>query len=116
MTSRVLAEYNRQAGANLRLMTSAGKPSEAAKRIYLRIRDYPDITFDEYADIIRRTLASRWWGSGSPSIGVVFGPNVFEDNIARSDAPQTDKRLDKKQRDERRLAAIHRLAGGQDAA
>lgn len=117
LTARVLTEYNRQAGMNLRLLTSAGKPSEAAKRIYLRIRDYPDISFDEHADIIQRTLASRWWGSGAPTIGVVYGPNVFEDNIARPGDSVGDKRADKKDRDQRRLAAMHRLVqGGQDAA
>lgn len=82
-TERTLAEYNRQAGSKLRLLTSAGHPSEAAKRIYLRLVNYPDITDAELADIIHRTLASRWWGDGPPSPGVVFGPRVFEDNITR---------------------------------
>lgn len=96
LTERVLAEFNSQAGRKYRLMKSSGQPSEAAKRIYHAIRDYPDITFDEHADIIGRVLASRWWGSAEPEFGVVFGLKVFENNITRSGdrelrAPRTVK-------------------------
>ncbi|MET0604195.1 MAG: hypothetical protein ABW167_19580 [Baekduia sp.] len=83
LTERCLASFNEQAGKKLRLLKSSGEPSEAAKRIYGRVRAYPDITLAEHADIIRRTLASQWWGKGEASIGVVYGPNVFEDNITR---------------------------------
>lgn len=83
MTEKILAEFNSQAGKKLRPVTSAGQPSEASKRIYGRVRVYPDITLEEHADIIRRTLKSKWWGTGEPSIGVVYGPRVFEDNITR---------------------------------
>jgi hypothetical protein len=111
LTTEVLAEYNRQTGSKLRAMTSAGKPSEASKRIYMRIKDYPDITFDEFADIIERTLASRWWGKDSaPTIGVVFGPNVFEDNITRKPGGKNDKQG----RDKKRLAAMARLMGQEE--
>lgn len=83
LSARILEEFNRQASTKLRLLTSAGEPSDAATRIYGRVRKYPDIDFDEHADIVRRTLASRWWGTGPPAIGVVYGPKVFEDNITR---------------------------------
>lgn len=109
LTGEVLAEYNRQAGSNLRLLTSGGQPSQAATRIYCRIADYPDIALEEHADIISRTLASRWWGDTAPSIGVVFGPKVFEDNIARP--AESALNGTKKDRDKRRLAAMARLMG-----
>lgn len=83
MTARILESFNAQAGKKLRLVTSAGEPSEAAKRIYGRVRVYPDLTLEEHADIIKRTLASRWWGDGPAGIGVIYGPKVFEDNITR---------------------------------
>lgn len=87
LTKLVLDDFNRQARKKLRLLTSALQPSEAAKRVYGRVRAYPDIGLEQYRDIIERTLASRWWGASEPSIGVVFGPNVFEDNITRSGTP-----------------------------
>ena len=91
-TAAVLESFNDQTGRNLRLLTSAGEPSEAAKRIYGRVRAYPDITTAKHEDIIRRTLASRWWGDDPPSIGVVFGPNVFEENITRPGIPKAAAR------------------------
>ena len=109
LTDRVLAEYNSQSGSKLRLLTSSGQPSQAATRIYCRVSDYPDITFEEHADIIARTLASRWWGDTAPSIGVVFGPKVFEDNIARP--AESALNGTKKDRDKKRLAAMARLMG-----
>lgn len=113
LTADVLTEYNAQAGTKLRLLTSAGKPSEAAKRVYSRIATYPDIPLTKHADIIARTLASRWWGDGPPSIGVVYGPNVFEDNIARPAAPSRPN--GKRERDRMRLGALARLMGADGA-
>jgi hypothetical protein len=82
-TCAVLALFNTYALKKLRAVTSAGEPSEAAKRIYGRVGKYPDITLEEHKDIIQRTLKSKWWGEGEPSVGVVYGPRVFEDNITR---------------------------------
>jgi hypothetical protein len=90
-TAAILAEFNDLADRSLRLLTSAGEPSEAAKRIYGRVCCYPDITLAKHEDIIRRTLASRWWGDGPPTIGVVFGPNVFEENITRPGIPRNQR-------------------------
>lgn len=116
LTAGVLGEYNRLAGSKLRLLTSAGKPSQAATRIYSRVVDYPDITLDEHADIIERTLASRWWGNTSPSIGVVYGPKVFEDNIARPGISGTvSARAGKQDRDKKRLGALARIMDGDNS-
>jgi hypothetical protein len=84
LTLLVLGEFNRQADKDLGATTGSGSMSESAKRIYGRVREFPDITLVEHADIIRRTLASEWWGDGAPSVGVVYGPKVFEDNITRT--------------------------------
>jgi Helix-turn-helix domain len=123
LTKRALAEFNRQSGRDLRLLTSAEKPSEAAKRVYLRVLDYPDLTFDDHVRIIGVVLASKWWGASKPSIGVVYGPKVFEDNIARKpnemsaqtvrDAREAHKE-EMRKLDERRLAAFKRVAGISD--
>lgn len=93
LTEQVLAAFNEEMTgmgwpSNLRLLTSSGQPSKAAGRIYGRIVMYPDITLDKHRDIIRRTLLSKWWGTGRPSIGVVYGPDVFEDNITRPGTPR----------------------------
>lgn len=94
MAEDVLAEFNRQAdpARPKALLTGAGELSEAGKRIYGRVIAYPDLKLEEYADIIRRTLASRWWKEGPPTVGVVFGPKVFDENMTRPEAgaPTTD--------------------------
>ena len=110
LTERVLGEFNEQAGTKLRATTSGGNVSEAAKRVYCRVVDYPDITFEEYRDIIARTLSSEWWGDSPPTIGVVFGPRVFEDNITRPGKSAMNG--SKKDRDKRRISAMARLMGG----
>lgn len=91
VTAQILVEFNRQTGRDLRLLTSGGQASEAAKRIYGRVAAYPDIGIERHSEIIANTLASMWWGDGRGSIGVVYGPKVFEDNIARKATP-TGKR------------------------
>lgn len=83
LTSDILTEFNRQTGRDLRLLTSGGEPSQAASRVYGRVKAYTDLTFDDHARIISNTLASRWWGEDKASVGVVYGPNVFEENISR---------------------------------
>lgn len=109
----VLAEFNAQTGKSLKPLTGAGKPSENAKRIYLRVIEHPGITPAQHADIIRRTLASKWWGEGQPSVGVVYGPKVFEDNIDREPSSKQTKADDKEARRARRRAARDRLTSDQ---
>lgn len=117
MTARVLAEFCEQSGRSLSATTGSGEPSESAKRIYQRLVAHPDLSFEQHADVIRRTLASRWWGEDPPSVGVVYGPKVFEDNLTR---PATSGRNGKVQRDVERAArkerdreAIERLMRGE---
>lgn len=121
LAQQVLAEFNRQVGTKYRAVTSGGEMSEAAKRIYSRCRVYPDLGLEEHADIIRRTLSSRWWQKGrrteitpgTVQVGLVYGPKVFEDNITRPAAPAdvASRSEEKRRRDERRLASIRRLTG-----
>lgn len=116
LTEQIVAEFTSQTGLKLRVLTSSGDPSEAAKRVYGRVVKYSDISFEEHRDIIARTLASKWWGSNQPTIGVVYGPKVFEENITRP-AESLSKPTDlKTERDRKRLAAMARLMEGGDAA
>lgn len=82
-TVAALQEFNRQTGRSLSLMTGSGEPTESSKRIYGRLRHWPNLTDADIADIIKRTLASKWWGNDDPSPNVVFGPAVFEENMTR---------------------------------
>ena len=108
LTQAVLDAFNAKTGKNLRLLTSSGELSESAKRIYSRISAYPDITLAEYEDIIDRTIASRWWGVDQPTVGVVFGPKVFEDNINRPGTSQAKPRDELRERNQRRKQAARR--------
>lgn len=116
LTEQILEEYCRQADVNLMLLTGSGDPSEAAKRVYGRVVKYPAISFDEHKDIISRTLSSRWWGQGRASIGVVYGPKVFEENITRPATPLGKPADLKAERDRKRLEAMARLVDGGGAA
>lgn len=78
-----LGEFNRQTGQNNGLLTGKGEPMENAKRIYLRLIQWPDLDERALTDIIRNTLNSRWWGDDKPSVGVVFGPRIWEENMNR---------------------------------
>lgn len=115
LTERILAEFNSQTGRDLRLLTSAGLPSDAAKRIYGRVIAYPDIDFEKHRSIIERTLASKWWCKNGAderaSVGVVYGPNVFEENITRRPTVRQDRDADRKALDAKRLAALRRVTG-----
>jgi hypothetical protein len=82
-----LEEFNQQAGRRFAALTGTGEPSEAARRIYSRLAAWPALDNPAISDVIRRTLLSRWWGSDPPSVGVVFGPKVFEENLSREGTP-----------------------------
>lgn len=91
LTTRILDEFNSQTGRDLRLLTSAGQPSEAASLIYGRVTKYPDLPFEQHQEIIRNTLASKWWDRHDTgereSVNVIYGKNVFEQNISRKPLP-----------------------------
>lgn len=116
LTERILAEFNSQTGKSIGALTGVGSASESAKRIYLRVLEYPALGLDEHADIIARTLSSQWWGQDAPTVGVVYGPKVFEDNITRSGDVQGKPADLKAARDRKRLEALKRLVDGDDAA
>lgn len=80
---QAVAVFNEETGRRLSAVTGTGVASETGKRVYGRVRAFPELTIEQHGDIIRRTLRSRWWGDDEPSIGVVYGPRVFEDNIER---------------------------------
>jgi hypothetical protein len=109
LAKKVLTEFNRQTGKKIRAVSADGSMSEGIKRIYSRIRKYRDLELEDFEDIIRRTLASKWWGDGEVSPGVVFGPAVFEDNITRAGVPKTAKDSERRQRAAADREAIQRI-------
>jgi hypothetical protein len=116
LTERIIAEFNQQTDKRIGVLTGAGNPSESAKRVYLRVVEYPDIDLDGHKDIIARTIASQWWGTDQPTIGEIYGPRVFEDNTTRSGTPQGKPVDFKAARDRKRLQSMNELMGGGDAA
>jgi hypothetical protein len=110
-TVSALNEFNAQANRSLCAVTGTGEPSQAAKRIYQRLAAWPNLSDAEVADVIRRTLTSRWWGADAPSIGVVFGPNVFEENLSRAPIPAGVARLHNGRRRGASVADFQALKG-----
>lgn len=108
-TVRALAVYREETGQRLGALTGRGHPSDAARRVHERLLDHPELGDEEVADVIRRTLASRWWGEGRPSIGVVFGPRVFQSNLDRPGVPERSSSGGSGS-----MAAIDRVFGGRD--
>lgn len=108
-TMAILDDFNDVAGMALKPLTGAGQPSENAKRIYGRQVDWPELTVEQHRDIIERTLASKWWGDGAPSVGVVFGPKVFEENMTRKLSEKESKASGKARRSAEDRAAIQRI-------
>lgn len=119
-TLDALAFYNEQTGSRLSALDGRGEPSEVGKRVYLRVVAYPELDLDAHKDIIRRTLASRWWDKGKkggpPSIGAVYGPKIFEENMTRQPTEKQAKESEAERLDAEELAAMRRLVERRQAA
>jgi len=85
LTRAVLGLYNAATGSHLGAVTGSGDPSESAKRIYGVVTAWPQLTLEDHERIIEVTLREPWW-EGAPSVGVIYGPRVFERNLERSSA------------------------------
>jgi hypothetical protein len=109
LTVEILGVFNELAGKSLGALTGSGGPSEAAKRIYSRVAEWPELTLDQHRDVIDRTLTSKWWGDGEPSVGVVYGPKVFEENMTRKPTAQQTKSAAKQERAARDREALARV-------
>jgi len=109
LTCSILDEFNSQTGKKLGATTEAGQPSEAAKRIYQRVIAWPNLGLERHREIIEKTLASQWWGDGQPSIGVVYGPKVFEENMTRE--PQAKRQDGRAMQAQRAREAMTRIRG-----
>lgn len=83
-TLAILGEYNAASGSRLSPLTGAGEPSDAAKRIYAQVVQWPGLSLARHREVIEFTLGSKWWGDGPPSVGVVYGPKIWETNLART--------------------------------
>ena len=74
----ILAEWNRQAGL------SQWSKQWLAK-IIMRIREHPELTFDDHAEAIRVNLCNPWW-KGTPTLAVIYGNDAqFERSLAQYD-------------------------------
>lgn len=79
---RALEHFNELTGRECRPFTARGKPSESLKRIIGAMLDHPEARV-LWRRMIEHTLADPWW-DGPPSTGVIFGPGVVEQSIARA--------------------------------
>lgn len=79
LAESLLTYFNEKASTSYGPFTGTGKPSESLKRILGRLTEAPDVDEDEARRIIDRRFAKPFW-DGKPSVGVVFGPGVFDVN------------------------------------
>lgn len=111
------ADFCRLAGVSLQRFTHDGKASDSLKRIVGAVAANADVTYDRWAMVLQQVLANPWWGEGKPSVGVVFGPGIVEQNLADPMHGAASQRLtagqradrDKAERTRRRLAFAQSL-------
>ena len=84
-----LSEFNRQAGMRLGVLRGDGRLSDAATRIGMRIREWPNLTEDDLRTVVRRGFQRQWW-KGRPTVGVIFSPQCFEP-LVHAQAPREDE-------------------------
>jgi hypothetical protein len=85
-----LAAFNEAAGETLpAFRKSSGEPSDHLKRITGAVLDHPELTADDWRQVVQLNFEAPWWDSGSVGVGVVFSPAVVDraihcDGTARS--------------------------------
>lgn len=76
------AERTRTTG---RFLDGNGALTESGQRVVGAMTTYPEVV-ELWPRMIDRALEAPWW-DGPATIGVVFGPKVVEQSIARAQAP-----------------------------
>lgn len=76
----LVRHFAERTGLAVQCWTPGGDPGESLKRVVGALTAHPDVPFERWAEVVDACLASPWW-EGAPSIGVVFGPRVVEDNL-----------------------------------
>ena len=116
-TCLVHRHFCERAGLSLQRFTPSGEPSESLKRVLGAVTANPEVPFEQWARTVDGVLESPWW-EGSPSIGVVFGPKVVEENLAnpsrargRAQTRQSAAERERQRRDERIKARLERAEG-----
>jgi hypothetical protein len=110
----VLAHYCERTGRRLTPMTGRGKPSEALKRIVMRLLDCPAMTAEEVERVVDNVLASPpSWVDGVPDVGDIFGPRAWERALTNDGRPSGKDEVSaaRHQRAADRLESMQRLAG-----
>lgn len=80
----ILNDFNAQAGTTFTAYRGDGSPSDSLTRIIGALTHFPDrLDADTAHRLTATALKSRWWGNSPAAVGVVFGPGVIEQNLAR---------------------------------
>lgn len=77
---RMVAWYNHLTGQHRQWFTPNGEVTEDYKRALGAAINHPEVTDEQWQRVLRGVLANPWW-DGPPTIGVVFGPSVVDDNL-----------------------------------
>lgn len=89
LAQRLLEFFNQAARTRLAPFTGQKRPSDALQRILGALTDWPDVTEDEWAAVIRYGLANPFW-DGPAQPGNVIGKRVVQrnlDHVRRRAAP-----------------------------
>lgn len=81
-TASVLIDsYNTETGQRRQRFKPDGSLTEDFKRIIGALTDHPEVETSQWNRTMNTVLANPWW-DGSPSVGVIFGPKVVDDNLS----------------------------------
>jgi hypothetical protein len=88
LAENVLSSFNERAGTHYGAWTGTGKPSASLREIIGALTEWPEKLPDHQtcSQLIKKVFLAKPWWTGTPSVGVVFGPNVIERNLALLDA------------------------------
>jgi biotin operon repressor len=82
LAAQLLDAYNSETGQRARIIDGTGAPTEEFRRILGAVMRNPEVEPARWLRTMHTVLANPWWGEGTPTIGVVFGPRVVGDNLA----------------------------------
>jgi hypothetical protein len=120
----LIEAWNSETGQQRKLFNAGGMTGDA-KKVLGAVMSHPEINEPQWMRTMQTLLANPWW-NGPPTLGVMFGPGVVDDNLesparggARRDKPEPVREETTSPEYQRRMAAesvterVHREQTGE---